>query len=88
MCVQMIEMPTGKATLKKKIMTIQVSQNKLSNQLKEYTKTMETGSADAESSYMFITRAFLEIDILFWENIKLKHKIKELEEGSNDEITR
>ena len=69
-------------------MTIQVSQNKLSNQLKEYTKTMETRSADVESSYMFITRAFLEIDKLFWENIKLKHKIKELEEGSNDEITR
>ena len=84
----MIEMHIGKAILKKKIMTIQVSQNKLSNELKEFSSKMEEGSATSKESYMYVMRAFLEIDKLFWENIKLKHKIKELEEGSNDEITR
>ena len=80
MCVQMIEMPTGKATLKKKIMAIQVSQNKLSNELKEFSSKMEEGSATSRESYMYVTRAFLEIDKLFWENIKLQHQIEQLKE--------
>ena len=80
MCVQMIEMLTGKATLKKKIMTIQVSQNKLSNELKEFSSKMEEGSATSRESYMYVMRAFLEIDKLFWENIKLQHQITQLKE--------
>jgi hypothetical protein len=58
MCVQMIEMLTGKAILKKKIMTIQVSQNKLSNELKEFSSKMEEGSATSRESYMYVMRAF------------------------------
>ena len=80
MCVQMIEMPTGKATSKKKIMAIQVSQNKLSNELKEFSSKMEEGSATSRESYMYVMRAFLEIDKLFWENIKLQHQITQLKE--------
>ena len=80
MCVQMIEMLTGKAILKKKIMTIQVSQNKLSNELKEFSSKMEEGSATSRESYMYVMRAFLEIDKLFWENIKLQHQITQLKE--------
>ena len=73
-------MLTGKAILKKKIMTIQVSQNKLSNELKEISSKMEEGSATSRESYMYVTRAFLEIDKLFWENIKLQHQITQLKE--------
>jgi len=80
MYVQMIEMPTGKAILKKKIMTIQVSQNKLSNELKEFSSKMEKGSATSRESYMYVMRAFLEIDKLFHENIKLQHQITQLKE--------
>ena len=80
MCVQMIEMPTGKAILKKKIMAIQISQNKLSNELKEFSSKMEEGSATSRESYMYVMRAFLEIDKLFWENIKLQHQITQLKE--------
>ena len=80
MCVQMIEMLTGKAILKKKIMAIQVSQNKLSNELKEISSKMEEGSATSRESYMYVMRAFLEIDKLFWENIKLQHQITQLKE--------
>jgi hypothetical protein len=76
----MIEMITGKAILKKKIMKIQVSQNKLSNELKEFSSKMEEGSATLRESYMYVTRAFLEIDKLFWENIKLKIQIEQLKE--------
>ena len=76
----MIEILTGKAILKKKIMTIQVSQNKLSNELKEFSSKMEEGSATSRESYMYVMRAFLEIDKLFWENIKLQHQITQLRE--------
>lgn len=76
----MIEILTGKAILKKKIMTIHVSQNKLSNELKEFSSKMEEGSATSRESYMYVMRAFLEIDKLFWENIKLQHQITQLKE--------
>ena len=80
MYVQMIEMLIGKTTLKKKIMTIQVSQNKLSNELKEFSSKMEQNKATPRESYMYVMRAFLEIDKLFHENIKLQHQITQLKE--------
>ena len=61
-------------------MTIQVSQNKLSNELKEFSSKMEKGSTTSRESYMYVMRAFLEIDKLFHENIKLQHQIAQLKE--------
>ena len=80
MYVQMIEMLIGKTTLKKKIMAIQISQNKLSNELKEFSSKMEQSKATPRESYMYVMRAFLEIDKLFHENIKLQHQITQLKE--------
>jgi hypothetical protein len=83
----MIEWLIGKTTLNKK-MTAQISQNELSNELKEFSSKIEQNEATPRESYMYIIRAFLEIDSLFWKNIKLKHRIKELEEVNSNEITR
>jgi len=41
---------------------------------------MEKGSATSRESYMYVMRAFLEIDKLFHENIKLQHQITQLKE--------